>query len=86
LWVLTALVVTVLVVGVVSISAFLVRASFRVEEVRRSIAALQAEHDRLATDVVTLSAPSRIAEWARSHGMVRADDVQVLRVRVGERS
>jgi cell division protein FtsL len=76
--------VTALVVGIVSISALLVRASFRVEEVRRSIAQLQAEHDSLATEVVTLSAPSRIAVWARTNGMVRADDVRVLRVRLGD--
>jgi cell division protein FtsL len=77
------LVVTLLIVAIVSLSALLVRASFRVEEVRQTLSSLQAEHEELAIDVVTLSAPSRIAAWARAHGMVRADDVEVLRVRPG---
>lgn len=82
-WVLTAIVVTVLIVGIVSISALLVRASFRVETIRETLSALQAEHAELTIEAVTLSAPSRIADWARNRGMVRAGDVQVLRIGCG---
>jgi hypothetical protein len=74
-------VVTLLVVGVVSLSALIVRSSFRVDALQASLTTLQADHEDLAIDVVTLSAPSRIAAWARDRGMVRADEVHVLRVR-----
>jgi len=82
-WILTAVIVTVLVVGIVSFSALLVRASFQVDAIRESLAGLQAEHEELATEVVTLSAPSRIADWAKDRGMMHAADVTVLRVRAG---
>jgi cell division protein FtsL len=73
-------------VAIVSLSALLVRSSFRVEAVRETLVSLQAEHEELSTQVVTLSAPSRIAGWARMRGMIRAEDVQVLRVRSGATS
>jgi cell division protein FtsL len=76
-------IVTVLIVGIVSLSALLVRASFQVDAIRGSLTAMRAEHEELATAVVTLSSPSRIAEWARERGMVHAADVTVLRVRPG---
>jgi hypothetical protein len=74
-------VVTALVVGIVSLSALLVRTSFRVDAIRQDLSALQEEHDGLAIDLVTASAPSRIAAWARTNGMIRAEDVHVLHVR-----
>jgi len=82
-WILTALLVTLLIVALVSLSALLVRSSFRIEDLRGSISALREEQEALETEVVTLSAPSRIAAWARDEGMIVAESAQVLRVRAG---
>jgi cell division protein FtsB len=83
-WVVSAVIVTVGVVGVVSISALLVRASFAEQALRAELRGLSEAHQGLVREVVTLSAPSRIAAWARGEGMVVADDVVVLRVRARE--
>ena len=79
-WILTTLVVTLLIVAIASLSAVLVRESFHVDELRQTMTTLRAANEQLSTNVVTLSAPSRIAAWARDVGMVRADRVAVLRV------
>jgi cell division protein FtsL len=83
--VLSSLVVTVAVVGVVSLSALLVRASFAEQALRAQLHELDEAHQALVREVVTLSAPSRIAGWAREEGMIIAEDVVVLRVRAGGR-
>jgi cell division protein FtsL len=83
-WVVSAVIVTVAVVGVVSISALLVRASFAEQALRAELHGLSEAHQGLIREVVTLSAPSRVAAWARDEGMVVADDVVVLRVRARE--
>ena len=80
-WVLTASVVTALIVGVVSLSAMLVSASFHEQRVRAELAALTEEHEALSLEVVTLSSPVRVSAWAREEGLVAAERVDVLRVR-----
>ncbi len=76
----TAVVVTALVVGVVSLSALVVQSSFAADDLRSRIGDL-AEHQQVLTEqVASLSSPARVAVWARRHGMVVPDDVVVLRV------
>jgi cell division protein FtsL len=79
-WVLTALLVTAMVVGVVSISAVLVRASFRMDALRSRIAtAVQTQQD-LRQDLAALSSPSRVHAWARDAGFIVPDGVVILSV------
>lgn len=84
-WVLTSLVVTVLIVGVVSLSALLVQASFQEQRIRTQLEILAEEHEALALEVVGLSSPPRIAAWATEEGMVVAPSVEVLLVRMAKR-
>lgn len=79
-WVVTFLIVTTMVVGIVSVSALLVRSSFHEEELRERIGALRVEQEGLHRDVVDLSSPSRIHAWARAEGMVVPERVITLRV------
>jgi cell division protein FtsL len=78
-------VITALIVGVVSLSALLVQASFREQDLRVELSALAEEHDRLALEAVALSSPGRVASWARGEGMVVAEQVEILRVRAVSR-
>jgi cell division protein FtsL len=79
----SAAVVTALIVGVVSISAMAVQTSFAVEAVERRIAGLADRAELLTNDVAALSAPGRIARWARDRGMMPPTEVEVLTVRGG---
>jgi len=81
--VLSAVIVTAAVVSVTSMSAMLVRSSFQEGDLRARLTGMAEEQQRLAREVVTLSAPSRVATWARAEGMVIAEDVEVLHVRTG---
>jgi cell division protein FtsL len=76
--VLTAVVVTVLVVGVVSISALLVKASFQAEALEVRIGELRDGHEVLAREVAVLSSPSRVQAWARMHGLDRPDQTPII--------
>jgi cell division protein FtsL len=69
-----------MVVGIVSVSALLVQGSFRVEDLRERISALQEDREVLTEDVAELSSPTRVQAWARQAGMVRPENVVVLQV------
>lgn len=77
-WVLTAMVVTLLVVGVVSISALLVKASFQAEALEVRLGELYDEQEVLAREVAVLSSPSRVQSWARMHGLDRPDQTPII--------
>jgi hypothetical protein len=77
--------ITALIVGVVSLSALLVQASFREQDLRVDLTTLAEERDRLALEAVALSSPGRVASWARGEGMVVAERVEVLHVRAVSR-
>ncbi|MGE5226062.1 MAG: hypothetical protein ACM3OO_04230 [Planctomycetaceae bacterium] len=81
-WVLTAVVVTAMVVGIVSLSALVVQASFRVDALQSQIARLTDQQRVLHEQVAAESSPARIQEWARTQGLVMPGngDVVVLRV------
>lgn len=79
-WILTSVVVTAMVVGVVSLSALAVQASFRADALRDRIDELADRQQVLTEQVAALSSPARIASWARRDGMQVPDHVVVLRV------
>lgn len=76
----TAVVVTGMVVGVVSLSALLVQTSFRVDTLQQRIVTLTDGHGVLVQQVAELSSPARVQAWARRKGMVVPDWPVVLRV------
>jgi len=79
-WVLTAILITALVVGIVSLSALAVQASFRSDDLREQLGGLTQQQQVLREQVAAASAPSRVMRWAREEGMVMPDRVVILRV------
>lgn len=79
-WLLAVSIVSVLLVGIVSLSAMMVQASIRTTSVEDRIAALADLAEQRDTEVAHLSSPSRIGAWAKSQGMVLPVDVVILPV------
>jgi hypothetical protein len=79
-WVLTALILTSLVVGIVSLSALAVQASFGTDDLTERIGGLVQQRLVLREQVAAASAPSRVMRWARDEGMVMPDRVVILRI------
>ena len=79
-WVLTAIVVTALVVGIVSLSALAVQASFHADAIQQRLGGLVQQQRVLREEVAAASAPSRVMRWARGEGMVMPERVVILRV------
>jgi hypothetical protein len=81
-WVLTAVVVSAMVVGLVSLNAMRVDAAYRTRSVVERVRLLTDERRTLVNDVARLSSPSRIGTWARGEGLVHpaAGDVVILQV------
>ncbi len=76
------MIVTAMVVGVVSLSALIVQASFRLDELKGAMADLGETQQSLTKEVAELSSPPRVMAWARREGMVMPDEAPfVLRVR-----
>jgi cell division protein FtsL len=84
--VLSTAVVGSMILGVVALNALLAQSSFRVDDLQQRIAALSQEHLELVHEQATLSAPGRIAAWARRHGMRLPDDIRFLHVPPARRS
>jgi hypothetical protein len=79
-WVLTAIIVTGLVVGIVSLSALAVQASFQSDDLQGRLGELTQQQQVLREQVAAASAPSRVVRWARGEGMVMPERVVILRV------
>jgi len=77
---LTAVIVTALIVGIVSLSALAVQASFRSDDLSEQLAGSMQQQQVLRENVAAASAPSRIMRWARHEGMVMPERVVILRV------
>jgi len=73
-----SIVIGAMVLGIVSLNALLAQTSFRIDESERRIEALDREHLELVREQATLSAPGRIAAWARRNGMRLPDDIRSL--------
>lgn len=67
-----------MVLGIVSLNALLAQQSFRIDEAERRIDTLETERLDLVHEQATLSAPGRIAAWARRNGMRLPDDIRSL--------
>jgi cell division protein FtsL len=79
-WVLTAIIATALVVGIVSLSALAVQASFRTDDLHVRLGGLLQQQQVLREQVAAASAPSRVMRWARGEGMVMPERVVILRI------
>jgi cell division protein FtsL len=79
-WVLTAMIATALVVGIVSLSALAVQAGFHADDLRERLGGLQEQQQVLREQVAAASAPSRVMRWARGEGMVMPEQVVILRI------
>jgi cell division protein FtsL len=64
--------------GLVSLNAIRAKASFRLDDVSGRIRALEEQHLELLLEQAELSAPGRIAGWARRNGMRLPDDIRIL--------
>lgn len=69
-----------MILGLVALNALLAQSSFRVDDLERRMVALSQDHLELVHEQATLSAPGRIAAWARRHGMRLPDDIRFLHV------
>jgi hypothetical protein len=78
----TGIVVTVLIVGVVTLNAFLAQAAFQMRTAEGRLEGLRRDQLRLTDEAARLSSPVLVAAWARQHDMVTpaAGDVHILRV------
>jgi cell division protein FtsL len=76
--VLFCVVVGVMVLALVSLKALLAQQSFAVDDLSNRIDALEGQHLELVSEQAQLSAPGRIADWARRNGMRLPDDIRLL--------
>ncbi len=76
--ILAATVVGSMVLGIVSLNALLAQQSFRIDQAERRIEELTTRHLDLVHEQARLSAPGRIAAWARRNGMRLPDDIRSL--------
>jgi cell division protein FtsL len=68
----------VLIIGIASLSAMLVQASFQGDDLRTQLGTLQQQHEVLREQVAAASSPQRIMEWARERGMQMPQSVRTL--------
>jgi hypothetical protein len=87
-WILTAVVISAMVVGLVSLNAMRVDAAYLARSVTERVRLLTDERRTLVNDVARLSSPSRIGTWARREGLVHpaSGDVVILQVAGTSRS
>jgi hypothetical protein len=80
--VLTGIIATVLIVGVVALNAFLAQAAFQMRSAEGRLADLRHDQLRLTDEAARRSSPVMVAAWARQHDMVTpaAGEVHILRV------
>jgi cell division protein FtsL len=76
--ILATLVVGTMVFGIASMNAVLAQTSFRIDEAERRIQELSLDNLELIRAQAQLSAPGRIAAWARRNGMRLPDDIRSL--------
>lgn len=81
-WVFTAVIVSAMVVGLVSLNAMRIDAAYETRLVTEQVRLLTDERRTLVNDVARLSSPSRIGTWALARGLVSpaAGDVVILQV------
>jgi hypothetical protein len=77
-----SVVVTVLVVGVVTLNALVAQTAFHMRAAEDTLSDLRRTGVQLTDEVARLSSPVVVAAWARHHRMVTpaAGEVHILRV------
>ncbi len=76
----SSVLVGTMILGLTALTALLAQSSFRVDDLEKRIGALSQDNLELTRQQAALSAPGRIAAWARSHGMRLPDDIHFLHV------
>jgi cell division protein FtsB len=78
----TGVVVTVLIVGVVALNAFLAQAAFQIRSAETRLEELRRDQLQLTDEAARQSSPVLVAAWARQHDMVTPapGEVHILRV------
>jgi len=69
-----------MVIGLVTLNALLAQTSFRIDDLQTKLDGLADRHTVLTRQAAHLSAPGRIADWARRNGMRLPDDIEFLHV------
>lgn len=75
-----AVVVGLLVLGLVTLNAFVAQSSFRIDHLRARVDEQSQRYQALERQAAHLSAPGRIAAWASRHAMRTPEDISVLHV------
>jgi cell division protein FtsL len=76
--VLAAALASLAVTGVVALNALVAQREFRIEALEERIDGLADAYRARTEEAARLSAPRRIAAWARRHGMRLPDEVHIL--------
>jgi cell division protein FtsL len=83
-WILVAIVCAAMILGIASLYALLVQASFQLDDLRSSVASLQQQHEVLREEVAADSSPQRVMQWARARGMQMPDRVVIVHIPASE--
>ena len=75
-----AVVVGLLVLGLVTLNAFVAQSSFRIDHLQARVDEQSQRYLALERQAAHLSAPGRIAAWAGRHQMRTPDEISVLHV------
>jgi cell division protein FtsL len=75
-----AVVVGLLVLGLVTLNAFVAQSSFRIDHLQARVDEQSQRYLSLERQAAHLSAPGRIAAWAGRHAMRTPDEISVLHV------
>jgi hypothetical protein len=78
--ILSSVLVGSMALGLVALNAMLAQSSFRVDHLEQRVGVLAQQNLELTRQHAALSAPGRIAAWARSHGMRLPDEIRFLHV------
>ncbi len=81
--VLCAVVLGLPALALVTLNALLAESSFHVDDLQQRIGSLSQQNLELTREHASLSAPGRIAAWARRSGMRLPDDIRSLHVSDG---
>jgi cell division protein FtsL len=73
-------VVGLLVLGLVTLNAFVAQSSFRIDHLRARVDEQSQRYQALERQAAHLSAPGRVAAWASRHAMRTPEDISVLHV------
>jgi cell division protein FtsL len=83
-WVLVAVVCAAMILGIASLSALFVQASFQIEDLRSAVSTLEQQHETLREQVAADSSPQRVMQWARARGMRMPDRVVIVHLPTSE--